>query len=83
MYDDCTMGKYRYCRLPMGLSGSPDIFQAIINDIMGDLPNVRAYLDDILITTAGSYEDHLMLNLPCNGFPMLVLPLTFVNPRSL
>ena len=59
----CTMilpwGKYRYCRLPMGLNGSPDIFQAIINDIMGDLPNVRAYLDDILITTAGSFEDHL------------------------
>ena len=54
----CTMilpwGKYRYCRLPMGLNGSPDIFQAIINDIMGDLPNVRAYLDDILITTEGS-----------------------------
>jgi hypothetical protein len=44
----------------MGLNGSPDIvFQAIINDIMGDLPNVRAYLDDSLITTAGSYKDHL------------------------
>ena len=43
----------------MGLNGSPDIFQAIINDIMGDLHNVRAYLDDTLITTAGSYEDHL------------------------
>ena len=26
---------------------------------MGDLPNIRAYLDDILVTTAGSYEDHL------------------------
>ena len=26
---------------------------------MGDLPNVRAYLDDILVTTAGSFEDHL------------------------
>jgi hypothetical protein len=26
---------------------------------MGDLPNVRACLDDILVTTAGSYEDHL------------------------
>ena len=59
----CTMifpwGKYRYCRLPMGLNGSSDILQAIINDIMGDLPDVRAYLDDILITTAGSFEDHL------------------------
>ena len=51
----CTMivpwGKYCYCRLPMGLNGSPDIFQAIINNIMGDLPNVRAYLDDKLITS--------------------------------
>jgi hypothetical protein len=37
----------------------PDIFQAIINDIMGDLPNVRAYLYNILVTTAGSFEDHL------------------------
>ena len=43
----------------MGLSGSPDIFQAIINDTMGDLQNVRAYLDVILITTAGSFEDHI------------------------
>ena len=51
-------GKYRYCRLPMGLNGSPDIFQAIMNDIMGNLPNVRAYLDDVLVTTAGSFEDH-------------------------
>ena len=54
-----TWGKYCYCHLPMGLNGSPDILQAIINDIMGDLPNVHAYLDDILITTTGSYEDHL------------------------
>ena len=50
----CTMilpwGKYHYCCLPMGLNGSPDIFQAITNDIMGNLPNVRAYLDDILVT---------------------------------
>ena len=43
----------------MGLIGSPDIFQAIIYDLMGDLQNVRVYLDDILVTTAGSFEDHL------------------------
>ena len=43
----------------MGLIGSPDIFQAKIKDLMGDLQNVCAYLDDILVTTAGSFEDHL------------------------
>ena len=26
---------------------------------MGNLPDVCAYLDDILVTTAGSFEDHL------------------------
>ena len=52
-------GKYCYCRLPLGLNGSPDIFKAKINDIMGDLPHVRAYLDDVLVTTANSYKDHL------------------------
>ena len=26
---------------------------------MGDHPNVHAYLDDILVTTAASFEDHL------------------------
>ena len=44
----------------MGLNGSPEIIQAIMNAIMGDLPNVCAYLDDILVTmAAGSFEDHL------------------------
>ena len=52
-------GKYCYHCLSMGLNGSLDIFQAIINNIMGNLPNVHAYLDDILKTTANSYEDHL------------------------
>jgi hypothetical protein len=43
----------------MGIKNSPDIFQNIINDVMAGLENARAYLDDILITTSGSYDDHL------------------------
>ena len=43
----------------MGIKNSPDIFQQLINDVLGDIKNVRAYLDDILITTSGLYEDHL------------------------
>ena len=31
----------------------------IKNDLMGNLPYVRAYLDDILVTTAGSFDIHL------------------------
>ena len=59
----CTIvmpwGKYEYQRLPMGLCNSPDIFQEYMGELMGDLEHVRAYIDDLLIVTKGSYEDHL------------------------
>jgi hypothetical protein len=52
-------GKYRYRRLPMGIKNSPDIFQAVINDLLGDLDFAQVYLDDILITSDGTFQDHL------------------------
>ncbi len=52
-------GKYRYLRLPMGIKNSPDIFQNIMQDLLGDLPFVRVYIDDILIISNGDFDDHL------------------------
>ena len=52
-------GKYRYKRLPMGIKNSPDIFQSIMMDLLGDLEYTRSYIDDILVTSSGSFEDHL------------------------
>ena len=53
----CTIifpwGKYSYQRLPMGISGAPDIFQGCMSDLMEDLMYVGAYLDDLLIITSG------------------------------
>jgi hypothetical protein len=43
-------GKYQYKSLPMGVKTSPDIFQRIIYELLGYLPNIQVYLDDILIT---------------------------------
>jgi hypothetical protein len=43
----------------MGIKNSPDIFQAVINDLLGDLDFVQVYLDDILITSNGTFQDHL------------------------
>ena len=53
-------GKYRYERLPMGLSVSPDIFQHKMDELLGDLPFVLIYIDDILIFTKGTVSDHLL-----------------------
>ena len=59
----CTIvlpwGKYKYQRLPMGLSNSPGIFQEKMSSLMQDLEYVRTYIDDLLIITKDAFEDHL------------------------
>ena len=60
----CTVvlpwGKYEYLRLPIGLSNSPDIFQEKMSELMAGLEFARAYLDDLLVLTKGSFEEHLL-----------------------
>ena len=59
----CTIilpwGEYSYLRLPMGMSGSPDIFQEKMSDLMRTLEFARTYIDDLLIITSGTFDDHL------------------------
>jgi hypothetical protein len=59
----CTIifswGKYSYKRLPMGIAGSPDIFQGKMLELMESLEFVRAYLDNLLCISKLSMEDHL------------------------
>jgi hypothetical protein len=56
--DICTIifpwEKYSYKRLPMGIAGSPDIFQEKMSNLMATLEFVRTYLDNLLIITKGS-----------------------------
>jgi hypothetical protein len=52
-------GKYSHLQLPMGIAGSPDIFQAKMSALMVALEFVRAYLDDLLCITKANLEDHL------------------------
>ena len=59
----CTIitpwGKYRYLRLPMGIMCAPDIFQDRMSDLMSHLQFVKVYIDNLLIITKESSEDHL------------------------
>jgi hypothetical protein len=54
-------GKYQYKRLPMGMKTSPDIFQRIMYELLGYIPNMKVYLDDILITSNGTFEEHAVI----------------------
>ena len=59
----CTIvlpwGKYEYCRLPMGVCNSPDVFQEKMSELMQGLEFVRAYIDDLLVLTKSDWDDHL------------------------
>jgi len=59
----CTIvllwGKYEYQRLPMGLCNSPDISQEKMGELMANLEFVRAYIDDLIILTKDTCENHL------------------------
>jgi hypothetical protein len=58
----CTIilpwGKHQYKRLPMGVKTSPDIFQRSMYELLGYIPNIQVYLDDILITSNGTFQEH-------------------------
>lgn len=54
-------GQYMYVRMPMGLKSAPSTFCRVVNAMLQGLPPGIAidYIDDILIPTDGSFEDHV------------------------
>lgn len=42
-------GRYKFLRLPYGVSCAPEIFHKTMSEIFEDIPGVLIYLDDILI----------------------------------
>ena len=52
-------GKYRCNVLPLGMCVSGDIFQAKVNELLGDIEGVKAYIDDILVLNKGTFKDHI------------------------
>ena len=56
----CFKGKYQYNVMPFGLNNAPNIFQKVANKLLSGLEHFSmAYIDDILIFTKDSLNDHL------------------------
>ncbi len=53
------LGKYLYQRLLMGFAELADIFQAEMGNLMATLEYIRAYIDNLLVITKSSHDDHL------------------------
>ena len=52
-------GTYVYNYLPMGLCVASDVFQSRLGQLFLDMENVLIYIDDVLVVTHGSFEEHL------------------------
>ena len=50
-------GLFEFLRMPFGLKNSAQAFQRLMNGVLGDLPRVFVYLDDILVAST-SLEQH-------------------------
>ena len=52
-------GKFRYNRLPMGMCAYGDIFQAKVDEILGDIEGIKTYIYDILVLIKDIFEKHI------------------------
>nr|XP_037288681.1 uncharacterized protein K02A2.6-like [Rhipicephalus microplus] len=50
-------GRYRFLRLPFGISSASEVFQKTLTEMFEGLPGVRVYVDDVLIW-GDSKEEH-------------------------
>ena len=62
-------GKYAYSCLPQGLMISSNIFQAKLDAMFIDFPNVIVYIDNIIVFTKGTFKYHLK----CLGLVLQIL----------
>lgn len=55
-------GNYKFLRMPFGIKSGPKIFQKMIHQNFGDLSNVFAYMDDILVMgkTRAEHDEALL-----------------------
>ena len=54
-------GLFKYLRLPMGLTNSPDVFQSVMYPLFQDMKEVDVFIDDIGIFTNTSFDHHLQI----------------------
>ena len=59
----CTIstpfGNYRYNRAPMGVKQTPDFAQQIMEEVLRDISEIEAYIDDVGVFGDSTFEKHL------------------------
>ena len=53
------LGKSRYNPLHMGMCASKDIFQAKVDELLGDIKGAKNYFNGILVLINGCFRKHM------------------------
>jgi hypothetical protein len=51
-------GNYCYLQAPMGVKQTPDFSQQVMEDVLWDIKEIEAYIDDVGVFTNGDFECH-------------------------
>jgi transposase InsO family protein len=54
-------GRYKFCRLPYGLSCAPEIFHRIMSELFSHIDGVIVYIDDIIVIGSNQEEHDIRL----------------------
>ncbi|XP_062507651.1 uncharacterized protein K02A2.6-like [Corticium candelabrum] len=52
---ETPFGRYKWKRMPFGISPAPEVFQRRLDEALDGMPGVHTIADDILITGVGNY----------------------------
>lgn len=65
------LGRYRYLRMPFGISLAPEVFECKLQECLADLPGVKVIRDDILVVGYGETDSEALINHDQNVIQLL------------
>ena len=65
------LGRYRYLRMPFGITLAPEVFESKLQECLADLPGVKVIRDDILVVGCGDTDSEALVNHDQNVFRLL------------
>ena len=54
-------GRYRYLRLPYGISSAPEVYHKTVGELFGEIPGVDTSMDDIVIAAENTAQHDKIL----------------------
>ena len=56
------LGRYRYLRMPFGITLAPEVFESKLHECLAHLPGVKVIRDDILVVGCGDTDSEALVN---------------------